>query len=102
MRNIIMTPEFTDKLTECLQVWVKIKYKAINYTETYSRHLLLEFVKDFTDWLMFLHCVEDREAMTRRDKQDFADWMENAIIDKKANEEQEYRDSLDKSSNNGK
>ena len=45
---------------------------------------------------MFQHCIEDREAMTQRDKHDFEDWMENAIIDKQAEEEQEYKDSQDK------
>ena len=50
---------------------------------------------------MFQHCIEDREAMTQRDKQDHEDWWENAMIDERAEREAELRDSLDKPPRNG-
>jgi arsenate reductase-like glutaredoxin family protein len=101
MRNAIMTPKFSKLLSELLQEWSKSEYKAINYTDTYTRSALLKFLSVVQDWTMFQHCIEDREAMTQRDKHDFEDWMENAIIDKLADEDQEYRDSLDKPPRNG-
>ena len=97
MRNAIMTPKFSKLLSELLQEWSKSEYKALNYTDTYSRRALLKFLSVVQDWTMFQHCIEDREAMTQRDKHDFEEWMENAMIDKQADEEQEYKDSLDKS-----
>ena len=96
MRNAIMTPKFSDLINELLKEWSKSEYKATNYTATYSRNALLKFLNVVQDWTMFQHCIEDREAMTQRDKHDFEDWMENAIIDKQAEEEQEYKDSQDK------
>ena len=101
MRNAIMTPKFSDLLSELLKEWAKSEYKAINYTDTYTRQALLKFLSVVQDWTMFQHCIEDREAMTQRDKHDFEDWMENAIIDKQADEDQEYKDSLDKPPRNG-
>ena len=96
MRNAIMTPKFSKLLSELLQEWSKSEYQAINYTDTYTRNALLKFLRVVQDWTMFQHCIEDREAMTQRDKHDFEDWMENAIIDKQAEDEQEYKDSQDK------
>jgi hypothetical protein len=96
MRNAIMTPKFSELLSELLQEWGKSEYKATNYTDTYSRNALLNFLTVVRDWTMFQHCIEDREAMTQRDKQDREDWWENAMIDKRAEEEAEHRDSLDK------
>ena len=101
MRNAIMTPKFSNLLSELLKEWAKSEYKAVNYTDTYTRQALLKFLSVVQDWTMFQHCIEDREAMTQRDKHDFEDWMENAIIDKQANEDQEYKDSLDKPPKNG-
>ena len=91
MRKPIMTPEFTDALANLLKIWCKITYKATNYTDTHSRSSLLKFLRDTTDWTMFQHCIEDREAMTLRDKQDHKDWFENAMIDKRAEEELELK-----------
>ena len=101
MRKAIMTPKFSDLINELLKEWSKSEYKATNYTATYSRNALLKFLSVVQDWTMFQHCIEDREAMTQRDKHDFEDWMENAIIDKQADEDQEYKDSLDKPPRNG-
>ena len=101
MRNAIMTPKFSNLLSELLQEWSKSEYKALNYTDTYSRRALLKFLSVVQDWTMFQHCIEDREAMTQRDKHDFEEWMENAMIDKQADEEKEYKDSLDKPPRNG-
>ncbi len=96
MRNAIMTPKFNRLLSELLQEWSKSEYKTINHTDTYTRNALFKFLRVVQDWTMFQHCIEDREAMTQRDKHDFENWMENATIDKLADEDQEYRDSLDK------
>ena len=101
MRNAIMMPKFSSLLSELLKEWAKSEYKAVNYTDTYTRNALLKFLSVVQDWTMFQHCIEDREAMTQRDKHDFEDWMENAIIDKQADEDQEYKDSLDKPPRNG-
>tara|TARA_Y100000758_G_C16030482_1_gene414463 strand:- start:10 stop:318 length:309 start_codon:yes stop_codon:yes gene_type:complete len=101
MRNAIMTPKFSKLLSELLQEWSRSEYKAINYTDTYTRNALLKFLSVVQDWTMFQHCIEDREAMTLRDKNDFEEWMENAVIDKQADEDQEYKDSLDKPPRNG-
>ncbi len=96
MRNAIMTPKFSKLLSELLQEWNKSEYRAINYTDTYSRNALLKFLNVVQDWTMFEHCIEDREAMNERDKRDREAWWENAIMDKRAEQEAEYRDSLDK------
>ena len=101
MRNAIMTPKFSKLISELLQEWSRKEYKAINYTDTYTRNALLKFLSVVQDWTMFQHCIEDREAMTLRDKNDFEEWMENAVIDKQADEDQEYKDSLDKPPRNG-
>ena len=101
MRNAIMTPKFSNLLSELLKEWAKSEYKAVNYTDTYTRNALLKFLSVVQDWTMFQHCIEDREAMTLRDKNDFEEWMENAVIDKQADEDQEYKDSLDKPPRNG-
>ena len=91
MRNAIMTPKFSNLLSELLKEWGKSEYKAVNYTDTYTRNALLKFLSVVQDWTMFQHCIEDREAMTQRDKQDHKDWFENAMIDKRAEEEQELK-----------
>ena len=89
-----MTPKFSKLLSELVQEWSKSEYKAINYTDTYSRNALLKFLSVVQDWTMFQHCIEDREAMTQRDKQDHEDWFENAMIDKQAEEDWQYIDGL--------
>ena len=86
MRKSIMTPKFTGLLANLLEEWSKSEYKATNYTDTYSRKALLNFLTVVRDWTMFQHCIEDREAMTKRDKQDYEDWFEKNI-DKLAEEE---------------
>ena len=91
MRNAIMTPKFSNLLSELLKEWSRSEYKAVNYTDTYTRNALLKFLSVVQDWTMFQHCIEDREAMTLRDKQDHKDWFENAMIDKRAEEEQELK-----------
>ena len=91
MRNAIMTPKFSNLLSELLKEWSRSEYRAVNYTDTYTRKALLKFLSVVQDWTMFQHCIEDREAMTQRDKHDFEDWMENAIIDKQAEQEQELK-----------
>ena len=101
MRNAIMTPKFSDLINELLKEWSKSEYKATNYTATYSRNALLKFLNVVQDWTMFQHCIEDREAMTQRDKQDHEDWWENAMMDERAEQEAELRDSLDKPPRNG-
>ena len=83
MRNAIMTPKFSNLLSELLKEWSRSEYKAVNYTDTYTRNALLKFLSVVQDWTMFQHCIEDREAMTLRDKQDHKDWFENAMIDNK-------------------
>ena len=92
-----MTLDFTDQIDKLFKIWVEIRDPDGNYTHTYPKHICREFLKDFEDLLMFYHCIEDRKSMNSRDKQSFKHWKENAIIDKKAHEEQEYKDSLHKS-----
>ena len=101
MRKSIMTPKFTGLLANLLEEWSRSEYKATNYTDTYSRKALLNFLTVVRDWTMFQHCIEDREAMTQRDKQDHEDWWENAMMDERAEQEAELRDSLDKLPRNG-
>ena len=101
MRNAIMTPKFSNLLSELLKEWSRSEYKAVNYTDTYTRNALLKFLSVVQDWTMFQHCIEDREAMTQRDKHDHEDWWENAMIDERAEREAELRDSLDKPPRNG-
>ena len=86
-----MTPKFSNLLSELLKEWSRSEYKVVNYTDTYTRNTLLKFLSVVQDWTMFQHCIEDREAMTQRDKQDHKDWFENAMIDKQAEEEQELK-----------
>ena len=83
-----MNSECTDAITKFLKGFCKDKYKAINYTSTFRYEFLKnQVVAAFENWLMFMYCAEDREAMSHQN-QDFIDDLE---MDRLAKEDEEYR-----------
>jgi hypothetical protein len=58
-----MTSRFSRLINDILREYDEYHTKHKNYTDTYSREYLEKFVSDFSDWVMFQHCAEDREAM---------------------------------------
>ena len=84
-----MTSQFDLLLTQLLEEWYRNTYKHINYTDTFSRKALLEFVKAVEDRVMYKHCLEDRVSMAEMDEA-YWEWLdENA--DRLAAEDEEYR-----------
>ena len=63
-----MTSRFSRLINDILREYDEFHTKHKNHTDTYSREYLEKFVSDFSDWVMFQHCAEDREAMIQRDK----------------------------------
>ena len=84
-----------------LQVYALHENKSVNYTETFSRDYLLTFIRKMEDIIMYHFCAEDRDAMNQRDEQEREDWWQNTAMDKQAEQEAEYRDSLNNPSGNG-
>ena len=84
----VMNTECTDAITMFLKGFCKDEYKAINYTSTF-RHDFLKYkvVPAFENWLMFMYCAEDREAMTNKNKK----FIDDLAIDRFAKEDEEYR-----------
>ena len=59
-----MDSDCTDAVTMFLKAYCKDTYKAINYTSTFRYEFLKnQVVPAFENWLMFMYCAEDREAM---------------------------------------
>jgi len=85
----------SDRLLKLLiQEYFKNKYKATNYTDTYTRKSLLTCMEDLTNRAMYNHCIEDRVAM-HEIADEYHEWLE-LNIDRLAEEELEFKDSLDK------
>ena len=63
-----MNSKFCRLISETLREYDKFITKHDNYTDTYSKDYLDQFVSVFRDWIMMQHCIEDREAMDQRDK----------------------------------
>ena len=63
-----MNSKFCRLISETLKEYDKFITKHDNYTDTYSKDYLDQFVSVFRDWIMMQHCVEDREAMAQMDK----------------------------------
>lgn len=83
-----MNSECTDAITMFLKAFCKDKYKAINYTSTFRYEFLKnQVVPAFENWLMFMYCAEDREAMTNEN----SDFIDDLEIDRLAKEDEEYR-----------
>jgi len=86
--------EFDDLLTKILQEYFRVKHKAINCTNTYTRKALLEFSQAITDRAMHKHCIEERTGM-HEIHDIYHEWLEENV-DRLAKEELELKDSLDK------
>ena len=84
-----MTSQFDLLLTQLLEEWSRNKYKTINYTNTYSRKYLIEFVKAVGDRVMYKYCLEDRITMAEMDEEYWEYLDKNA--DRLAAEDEEYR-----------
>ena len=63
-----MTNKFQDLIRDLLKEWSREQYKTVNFTDTYSKKALDRFLTVVSDWTYHGHCVEDREAMTQRDR----------------------------------
>ena len=120
MKNANMTPNDLDSMLKVIvDIYFRMKYKALNYSTTYTKPALEDCMDFIKQRVMYIMCDEvqikkqelhewmlneqdndqeelDKETMDRRDKQDRQDWWENTMIDKRAEQEAEYRDSLDK------
>ena len=88
------TDEFDKLLQQIIQEYFRNKYKAINYTDTYTRKSLLAFSQALTDRAMYNHCIEDRVIM-HEIADDYHEWLE-VNVDRLAEEDLEFKDSLDK------
>ena len=120
MKNVNMTPNDLDSILKVMiDICFRMKHKAPNYSTTYTKPALEDYMDFIKQRVMYLMCDEvqikkqelhewmekqqdndqeelDKEAMNRRDKQYRDDWWENTMVDKRAEQEAEYRDSLDK------
>jgi len=86
--------EFDDLLAKILQEYFRVKHKAINCTDTYTRKALLEFSQAITDRAMYKHCIEEH-IVTPEIYNIYHEWLEENV-DRLAKEELELKDSLDK------
>ena len=91
---MIFSDEFDRLLALLLQEYFKCKYKATNYTDTYTRKSLIEGMLHISKRASYNHCIE-----VQVDKHKVADayheWLEKNA-DRLAKEDAEFRDSLDK------
>ena len=110
-----MNSKCIELLKALLDEYARDKAKAPNYTDTYTRRFLTaEFIPDVAKAVNYNFCIDtyrdkhiqddeiylrnkqqdiDRKELKERDREA---WWENAIIDKRSEQEAEYRDSLDK------
>ena len=83
-----MNTECMDAITKFVTAFCKDKYKAVNYTSTFRYEFLKEkVVPAFENWLMFMYCAEDREAMTHQNQ----NFIDDLAIDRLAKEDEEGR-----------
>ncbi len=94
--------KYSDEFDRLLVLLIKendrLVYKGVNYTDTYTRKHLLAFADRVIDRTMYNHCIEDRLAMHQVDDL-YREWLqkqekEDAEIDKLAEQNAEYKDSL--------
>ena len=70
--------EFDRLIALVLKEAFRIKYKAVNYTDTYTREGILARMEEVTDRAMYNHCIEDRVVM-HKVADDYHKWFkENA------------------------
>ena len=86
--------EFDDLLAKILREYFRVKHKAINCTDTYTKKAVLEFSQAITDRAMHKHCIEGRVVM-HEINDIYHEWLEENV-DRLAKEELELKDSLDK------
>ena len=96
---MIFSDEFDRLLALLLQEYFRCKHKAINYTDTYTRKSLIESMLHISKRASYNHCIE-----VQADKHKVADayheWLEKNA-DRLAQEDAEFKDSLDKPPRNG-
>jgi hypothetical protein len=111
-----MNSKCIELLKSLLNEFARDQAKAPNYTNTYTRRFLIaDFVPAVTEAVLYKFCIEinadkhvidddyrvwmrkqqdgDQDELNEREREA---WWENAIMDKRAEQEAEYRDSLDK------
>ena len=91
MRNAIMTPKFSDLLSELLKEWAKSEYKAINYTDTYTKKSLLKGMSHITKRVLYNHCIEV-QVDKHKIADDYHEWLDKNA-DRLAKEETELNDA---------
>ena len=89
MSKVIHTTIMDSLLSQYLEEYSRSKNKAINYTDTYSRKYLSEFIKAVEDRVMYKHCLEDRVSMAKFDEE-YWEWLDKNA-DRLAAEDEEYR-----------
>ena len=96
MRNTIMTPNDLDSVLKVMvDVYFRMKYKAPNYSDTYTRPALEDCMDFIKGRVMYLMCAE-----VQTEKQEMHEWMreqqdnDQEELDKMAQEEVELNDSL--------
>ena len=83
-----MNSKCMDAITKFVMAFCKDKYKAVNYTSTFRYEFLKnQVVPAFENWLMFMYCAEDREAMTHQNQ----NFINDLAIDRLAKEDEGYR-----------
>jgi len=88
------TDEFDSLLQQIIQEYFRNKYKSVNYTDTYTRKSLLVFSQALIDRAMYNHCIEDRVVM-HEIADEYHAWLD-VNADRLAEEDLEFKDSLDK------
>ena len=81
--------EFDRLIALVLKEAFRIKYKAVNYTDTYTRKSILARMEEITDRAMYNHCIEDR-VMMHEVADDYHEWFEKNA-DRLAKEDEECR-----------
>ncbi len=99
MRNAIMTPNDLDNaLKVMVDTYFRVKHKAPNYSDTYTRPALEDCMDFIKGRVMYLMCAE-----VQTEKQELHEWMreqqdnDQEELDKMAQEEVELNDSLNMS-----
>ena len=94
----MMRDDLDTMLRVIVDMYFRIKYKAPNYSTTYTKPALEDFNKWLNNRVMYLMCAE-----VQKEKQELHEWMVNQQdndqeeLDKMAQNEVELNDSLNMS-----
>jgi len=88
---MIFSDEFDRLLALLIQEYFRCKYKAINYTDTYTRKSLLKGMSHITKRVLYNHCIEV-QVDKHKIADDYHEWLDKNA-DRLAKEETELNDA---------